>query len=210
MKKTRERILRTLLSHPDSTINDLADAVGINGISIRHHLTNLEAEGLVISAEERHGVGRPRLIYSLTEKGAEIFPTSYLRLTKHLLKNLQTRLSHEEIIEMMEGIGEDIVNANHNRSREKSIEARIKSLRHILSREGFILEWENTGNQLELSILSCPYLKVGLDHPYICSIDHKVITKVLNKPVKTKTCILKGDEHCTFQLEIIDKDVHHE
>jgi len=69
MKSTRERILQSLLSHPNSTINDLAEAVGISPISVRHHLTSLQAENLVAAEEERHGVGRPRLVYILTEKG---------------------------------------------------------------------------------------------------------------------------------------------
>ena len=77
MKSTREKILRTLLAFPGSTIIDLAEAVGINGISIRHHLTSLEADGLVTSSEERHGVGRPHLVYTLTDKGIEQFPTSW-------------------------------------------------------------------------------------------------------------------------------------
>jgi len=200
MKSTREKILRTLLSHPGSTINDLSAAVGINGISIRHHLTNLEAENLVMSAEERHGVGRPRLIYSLTDKGAEIFPTSYIRLTRHLFSNLQTRLSQEEIIEILQSIGEGIVNSNHFEPHEKSLEYRMKLLENILTKEGFLLEWQDNGNDYELTILSCPYLKVGFDHPYICALDHEIIKMLFNESVQTKTCILKGDDNCTFHI----------
>jgi predicted ArsR family transcriptional regulator len=44
MKSTRDRILQTLLRKPRSTINELAEAVGINPISVRHHLTNLQME----------------------------------------------------------------------------------------------------------------------------------------------------------------------
>jgi len=66
MKSTRERVLQTLLTNPNSTINALAEAVGINAVSVRHHLTSLQADNLVQSQEERHGVGRPRLVYSLT------------------------------------------------------------------------------------------------------------------------------------------------
>jgi len=47
MKSTRERILQTLLRQPRTTINTLAEAVGINPISVRHHLTNLQVEGLI-------------------------------------------------------------------------------------------------------------------------------------------------------------------
>ena len=44
MNSTRDRILKTLLTHPNATISDLADAVDINTISVRHHLTNLLAD----------------------------------------------------------------------------------------------------------------------------------------------------------------------
>jgi predicted ArsR family transcriptional regulator len=46
-------------------------------------------EGLIAAEEERHGVGRPRLVYSLTEDGMEKFPTKYLRLTTRLLAQMK-------------------------------------------------------------------------------------------------------------------------
>src|SRR5512135_2767744 len=92
MKSTHDRILQTMLRHPRSTITELAEAVGINPISVRHHLTNLQVEGLVEAEEERHGVGRPRLVYFLTEDGLERFPTRYLRLTTRLLSQMKEKL----------------------------------------------------------------------------------------------------------------------
>src|SRR5574342_1238864 len=89
MKSTKDKILQTLLRKPKITINELADAVGINPISVRHHLTNLQMEGLIAADEERHGVGRLRLVYSLTDDGMERFPTKYLRLTTRLLAQMK-------------------------------------------------------------------------------------------------------------------------
>src|SRR4030042_553674 len=51
MKSTREKVLQTLISNPRSTILEIAKDVGINAISVRHHLTSLQAASLV-SAEE--------------------------------------------------------------------------------------------------------------------------------------------------------------
>jgi predicted ArsR family transcriptional regulator len=42
-KTTRERVLQTLLTQERCTINELAEAVEINPISVRHHITKLEA-----------------------------------------------------------------------------------------------------------------------------------------------------------------------
>ena len=57
-KSTRERVLQTLLTNQRCTINEIADAVEINPISVRHHITKLQADGMVDSEEERHGVGQ--------------------------------------------------------------------------------------------------------------------------------------------------------
>ncbi len=89
MKSTKDKILQTLLRQPKITINELAEAVEINPISVRHHLTNLQMEGLIEADEVRHGVGRPRLVYSLTQDGMERFPTKYLRLTTRLLTQMK-------------------------------------------------------------------------------------------------------------------------
>ncbi|MEJ2447944.1 MAG: winged helix-turn-helix transcriptional regulator [Anaerolineales bacterium] len=94
---TRSRVLRTLLLNQRRTVNELAESVGINPISVRHHVNKLEAEGLIESQEERHGVGRPRLVYNLTQKGMEQFPQRYLQLTLRLLEQLKSNLPDQMI-----------------------------------------------------------------------------------------------------------------
>ena len=108
MKSTKDKILQTLLRRPKITINDLAEAVGINPISVRHHLTNLQMEGLIAADEERHGVGRPRLVYSLTEDGMERFPTKYLRLTTRLLTQMKETMPAPVVSQLFGQIAEDL------------------------------------------------------------------------------------------------------
>jgi DNA-binding MarR family transcriptional regulator len=101
MTSTRDRVLNTLLTRPRCTINDLAESVGINPISVRHHISKLEAEGLVDSDEELHGVGRPRRVYFLTESGLERFPTRYMQLTIRLLEKLKETLPEQAIKQLI-------------------------------------------------------------------------------------------------------------
>ena len=202
MKSTREKILRTLLAFPGSTINDLAEAVGINGISIRHHLTSLEAEDLVSSAEERHGVGRPRLIYTLTDKGVEEFPTSYLRLTKRLLVELKQRLGTEELKTIFQNIGQEMAAQYADNHGDQPLETRMRHLKSVLTQEGFIIDYVKNENGFVLTSLSCPYYKVGLDHPEICYLDQQMIGEFLDVPVEVQSCILNGSDRCTYHIPL--------
>jgi len=82
---TRDVILRTLRSRGKCAVKELADAARISPVSVRHHLSNLQAEGLVEIEEIRHGVGRPRQVFSLTDRAMDLFPSRYFSLTHRLL-----------------------------------------------------------------------------------------------------------------------------
>jgi DeoR family suf operon transcriptional repressor len=199
-KSTRERVLQTLLSNHRCTINELAEAVDINPISVRHHIAKLQAEGFVASEEERHGVGRPRQIYYLTETGLERFPTRYLRLTVRLLEQMKSHMPAGMVNQLFLQMASDLVQEYSNLARTEglSTEQRLKMVKNILKDEGFNIEWEQVGDQYYIREVSCPYLHVGQNHPEICHIDQTLISSVLNLPAEKLQCVLDGDSHCIY------------
>lgn len=201
MKSTRDRILQTLLRQPRTTINALAGAVGINPISVRHHLTNLQVEGLVSAEEERHGVGRPRLVYFLTEDGMERFPTRYLRLTSRLLDQLKESMPEPLVNKLFLQMAEEMAGDYAEQMKNLSMEERLQLMKTLLSEEGFNVEWERTGGQYQIHEITCPYLQIGQNHPEVCTVDQTLISKMLAVPAEKVHCILSGDAHCTYVVQ---------
>ena len=201
MKSTRDRILQTLLKKPGSTINNLAEAVGINPISVRHHLTNLQVEGLVSAEEERHGVGRPRLIYSLTEHGMEQFPTRYLRLTSRLLDQLKSSLPQPMVSKLFAEMATSLADDYAQQMQGLSMEERLELISDLLAEEGFTVEWEKTEGQYHIHEITCPYLQIGQSHPEVCTVDQILISKMLAVPAEKVQCILDGSSHCTYVVQ---------
>ena len=201
MKSTRDRILQTLLKNPGATINDLAEAVGINPISVRHHLTNLQVEGLVNAEEERHGVGRPRLIYSLTEHGMEKFPTRYLRLTSRLLDQLKSTLPQPMVSKLFSEMAVSLAEEYAEQMQGLSMEERLELISNLLAEEGFTVEWEKTENEYKIHEITCPYLQIGQSHPEVCTVDQTLISKMLAVPAEKVQCILDGSAHCTYVVQ---------
>ena len=200
MKSTRDKILQTLLQKPRSTINTLAEAVGINPISVRHHLTNLQMEGLVEGQEERHGVGRPRLVYVLTDEGMERFPTRYMQLTTRLLSQMKDTMPGPVVTELFNQIAEDMASHYSSDMRGLSMEERLNFVKEMLGREGFTVEWEKKGGQYEIHEISCPYYQIGVAHPEVCTVDQPLISKMLALPANKVQCILSGAAHCTYVI----------
>lgn len=200
MTSTREKILQTLLSHPESTISDLAEAVGINAISVRHHLTSLQAENLITAEEERHGVGRPRLVYSLTEKGLERFPTRYLRLTNRLLDQMKEAMPPAAINNLFTSMASEIASDYAQQVKSLTVEEKLEFIKNLLANEGFSVEWEHQGSEYLIHEITCPYYHVGQAHPEVCSVDQTLISEVLSIPAHKINCVLRGDTHCTYVI----------
>ncbi len=205
MKSTRDRILQTLVSQPRSTITDLARAVEINAISVRHHLTSLEAEGLISAEEERHGVGRPRLVYFLTEKGLERFPTRYFRLTNRLLDQIRDTLPGETVQKLFVQMANDVASKYISRTQNLPIEEKLELLKEVLAQEGFVVEWEKKADQYQIHEVTCPYYHVGQSHPEVCSIDQTLISSMLSIPAEKIHCVLRGDANCTYVISNLEK-----
>jgi len=201
MKGTRDRILQTLLRQPRTTINALAEAVGINPISVRHHLTSLQAQGLVSAEEERHGVGRPRLVYFLTEAGTEHFPTRYLRLTSRLLDQLKESLPEPLVSKLFLEIANNMAGDYTEQMKGLNIEERLELAKTLLAEEGFTIEWEKAGAQYKIHEITCPYLQIGQNHPEVCTVDQTLISRMLAVPAEKIQCILSGDAHCTYLIQ---------
>jgi predicted ArsR family transcriptional regulator len=203
MKSTKDKILQTLLRKPKITINELAEAVGINPISVRHHLTNLQMEGLVAADEERHGVGRPRLVYSLTEDGMERFPTKYLRLTTRLLSQMKESMPAPVVAQLFNQIAEDLAEEYASQIKGMSMEERLEFVKTMLAQEGFTVEWEKKGTDYQIHEISCPYYQIGVAHPEVCTVDQTLISKMLALPASKVQCILNGGTHCTYVVHPI-------
>lgn len=200
MTTTRDLVLKTLLTRQRCTINELAQAVGINPISVRHHVTKLEAGGLVTFEEERHGVGRPRRLYFLTEKGMEMFPTRYLRLTIRLLAQLKETLPEPMVNKLFSQVADDLIEdySTELELEDLPLEERLDFVKNLLGGEGFTMEWERKEDGYHIRESSCPYYHVGQTHPEICAVDHTLIANVLSVPVEKVKCILDGDSYCSY------------
>jgi predicted ArsR family transcriptional regulator len=201
MKSTRDRILQILLRQPRTTIKALAEAVGINPISVRHHLTNLQVEGLVSVEEERHGIGRPRMVYFLTESGMERFPTRYLRLTSRLLDKLKESLPEPLVSKLFLEIANDMAGDYTEQMKGLNMEERLELTKSLLAEEGFTVEWEKVGAQYKIDEITCPYLQIGQNHPEVCTLDQTLISRMLAVPAEKVQCILSGDAHCTYVVQ---------
>jgi predicted ArsR family transcriptional regulator len=175
---------------------------------MRHHIARLEADGFITSKEERHGVGRPRMVFTLTESGLERFPTRYVRLTLRLLDQLKETMPASIVNNLFTQMAQDMVHDLGSQSELQNlpIEERLTKMQRILESEGFTINWERQGDQYLIREVNCPYFHVGQSHPEVCAVDQTLISAALAIPAEKVKCVLNGDSICTYAVSSLPEN----
>jgi predicted ArsR family transcriptional regulator len=199
-RTTRDVILHTIKSSPQSTVEELAEAADISPVTVRHHLNALQAEGSIEASSVRRKVGRPYYVYTLSERGQELFPKRYVRLTHRLLDEMKDRLPDEVIGQIFNGVVESVLEEHRGEFEHLPLEKRLDYLVELLSDEGFLSTWERTPGGYRLVEYSCPYLSIGSTHTEVCNFDTQLMSGVLQLNVQQDSCMLQGAHCCQFTI----------
>lgn len=197
MHTTRRAILDNLKTLDRATVSNLAEAVGVKAITIRHHLTALLADGLIRMEEQRQALGRPVHVFALSDKGWALFPQQQ-SLIRDMLDQLDAAGGASGLIDTIsENIAQDIRKMFANLPPGQ----RMRELIKLLTREGFSAELQRSDDGLRLVEHQCPYFDLVEAHPEICKIDETMIRAALEADVQKIACLLAGDRVCAFRLQ---------
>ena len=83
-------------------------------------------------------------------------------------------------------------------ARSLNLEQRLDLVTNMLNNEGFTVDWEKQGDQYLIREISCPYYRIGQNHPEVCAVDQTLISTVLSVPAEKVNCVLNGDTYCTY------------
>src|SRR5688572_6430614 len=111
----RRAILVRLRHDGPSSPEQLATALGLSRTGVLQQLHALEAGGLVSRQAVRHGVGRPRHVYDVTEAAQDLFPTNYDGLANGLLAAIRA-LGGEALVD---GVFEERRRITRDRVRQR-------------------------------------------------------------------------------------------
>jgi DeoR family transcriptional regulator, suf operon transcriptional repressor len=190
------QILQHLQRHGEATVKDLAALLGVSTTSAREHLVHLQAEGLVAVRAERHGPGRPRMIYALSEEARSRFPQQYNRLITGLLRELIALEGPAKLDQLLERVSRRLADEYSGHMAGSGIGERLNELRRLLEQRGVPAEVVAEGDGI--SLFACPFYDVAQDHPEVCSMERQMIEFVLGEKLALESTIREGAHTCRF------------
>ncbi|MGM0557042.1 MAG: helix-turn-helix transcriptional regulator [Myxococcota bacterium] len=175
-----------------------AEAMDLAKTTIRQHLTSLEDMGFLQTHRHRHGRGRPRKMYSLTDKAEQFFEKRDDEFLVGFLKDLIAQGNSRLI--------DDYIERRCQRVKDEMKEDGfvfdgdgIEATEEFLSRRGFMPRIERDEQDLvKLVLRNCPYSRVVESTQYICQVEERTIEGMLGRKITRTKHIGSGDRVCEY------------
>jgi predicted ArsR family transcriptional regulator len=202
MQSTRQEILEILKEEGQATVEDLADRLELTPMTIRHHLNVLQAQNLVVTSKVRRlqKVGRPRLVYTLTDAADELFPQNYGNLARLIVGEVKETVGVEETEAILRRVAERLAEEAPPPTADQSFGERVAQVVDFMDEQGFLTRWEKTDEGYVLTNINCPYRRVTREHGEVCLMDTELLSRLLGVEPKRLSSQRDDDTPCAFLL----------
>lgn len=194
-----------LKMHGKLTAAELGKRLGITGEAARQQLNRLAAEGQVRSDSEPSGVGRPKQQWSLTQEAQSSFPDTHANLTIQILESVRALLGDEaldRIIDQREQDTRALYEAAM--SGHDGLKERVAALAELRSAEGYMADWEETGDGSLLLIENhCPICAAASFCQGFCRTELALFRSLLGPGVTVERAehIVEGARRCAYIIK---------
>ena len=202
MQKTRQKILEFLKEHGGATVEELSAMLdNLTPVTVRHHLDVMRGEGLIEAPEIRHrsSPGRPRYTYRLSAQAESHFPKNLHTLTSLLLTEIKSNLEDGQVNVIFEGVADRMSQSGPSPIPGETLEQRLDRVVDHLSEHGYMASWETHPDGFVLHTRNCPY-GVADEHPEMCMLDMRYISKLLGFVPRRIAHVLEGDATCSYLI----------
>jgi predicted ArsR family transcriptional regulator len=205
MSDTTDRELLDLIRRRGPlTVAEMAGELKVTGTAVRNRLARLLGTGLVERKAEHVGRGRPRHAYRASVEAHKRLGQNYADLAVALWEEMMASVADRKLRRMLfVRITDRLAEAYRSKLTGQEWEGRLVQLSHVLHDRGVEAEVARDGSGLAtiLRQYSCPYYELAEADRAICSLERKMLEKVLGRGLRLSQCRLDGDRSCDFEAK---------
>ena len=183
------------------TVLELSDAMEVTPTAVRQRLVRLLAQSSIQREATRHGRGRPRHRYWLTEKGLSLTGSNFTDLAMTLWLEIRQKGDPELRRETLRRIARALASGYAAQIRGETPAERMRSLAEILSQRRIPVSVETSNHGQILTEHACPYPKLAEQDRDICNVERMMFSELLGQNVELTQCRLQGGTECRFQTD---------
>jgi DeoR family suf operon transcriptional repressor len=199
-KGQRGAVLTQLKRAQPLTARQLAVRLGVSLNAARHHLKELEVEGLVGYHREHRGVGAPVFAYRLSPAGEELFPRRYSEALTAVLGAVVERQGREAAVALLDSYFETLAGRIKGQLQGIGPADKLRVVARALSDEGYMAEITPHECGAVLTEHNCAIPAVAERFPEICAAEARFLAEILDARVERTGHILSGCAACEYRV----------
>lgn len=198
-----EKALLIIKKKGPKPLAEIAEEMDITTEGARFHLLKLEKDGLVESTSEAKGRGRPKQIWSLTDKGHNRFPDTHAQLTVNLINLMRESLGEDSVDKVIRNHEKHVLSRYSEVIDDNDdLEIKVAKLAEIRTNEGYMAEYEKEKDGYLLIENHCPICAAAKVCQGFCNAELNIFQSVLGKDVHIERIqhIVAGERRCAYKI----------
>jgi predicted ArsR family transcriptional regulator len=200
----KKKLLYYLKVMQQAGLEELAAVMKVSRMAVHKHLSLLQQRGLVEAVETRGRVGRPKMMYQLTNQSKTVFPKSYSAIATHALDFIERNMGKEGVEKVLRERQGELFEQYYQRLKDTDFDKQVKELARIRDEEGYMAESKKESKSARKHVLleyNCPIIHIAEKHWEACSIETELFEKLLDADIETTHRAAKGDAVCKFLIK---------
>jgi DeoR family transcriptional regulator, suf operon transcriptional repressor len=180
-------------------VSELSHAMEVTPTAVRQRLMRLMARKAIQRDATRHGSGRPKHRYSLTDAGIRLTGSNFTDLALTLWQETchmgDPRLQRE----FLRRIARALALGYADQIRGDTPAERMQSLADLLAQRRIPVSVEESSRGTVLTQHACPYPNLAEQDRGVCDMERMMFSELLGQPVELIQSRLHGGSECRFQ-----------
>ncbi len=202
-KSQRLRVVNRLKRSQGMSVGELAEALEMSYMGVKQHCIELERLGYLDTwrkPKPATKVGRPEMVYRLTRKASDLFPSTSNATTLGLLDAAQTLYGTAAPEKLLYLLFQKKTQDYQAQIRGETLQERAEAFAALREAEGCMTEVEKEGSSVRIIEHHSPVADLLAAYPdLLCRLEQEMFSTVLGSPVRRIPMEVSGLYYCVFQ-----------
>ncbi|HKM58375.1 MAG TPA: winged helix-turn-helix transcriptional regulator [Chthoniobacterales bacterium] len=196
-RSQRMRIIDALKKTQGLSVNELGQRLKLSYMGIKQHCDELERTGYVDTWRRPKPVGRPEMVYRLTEKAHVFYPSGANAMTIELLHTANRLYGHAAGEKLLYSVFGAKTNDYIRKMRGNGVLEQAETLAKIRNQEGYMSEIITEGRFAIVEYHS-PIFDLLEAFPLVRRLEREMVERVLGTQVEREEEVASGLYRCSF------------
>jgi len=195
----RLEILNSLKRTRGMSVNELVGKMKMSYMGIKQHCLTLQRDGYLDTWRRPQKMGRPEMVYRLTRRTHDLFPTDSNQFTLELLKSMQEIYGPNAPEKLLYNVFEKKTAALRAKVKGETVAERAKWIARVRDAEGCMAQFTASGEGgPHIHECHSPIMNLLEQYPIIARLEQDMFEALLGTRVRREMLRNSGLYECAF------------